>query len=256
MELMSAPPKSVGAQYVSFMIYGPSKVGKSWLADTAPAPRLHLDAEGGNGTKYLTSKKIYWDPTVEVAPEWDGSWETCIVDVRSYKTVEAVYQRLNSHPHPFRTITLDSISEIQQRAIDHIAGTEQLKHQDWGTLLRELSSLLRKIRDLGAHPHYPLECIIALCMMHVDEKSGKRTPLIQGQISERMPYWYDVCALYEVGADPTSGEMIRYLFTGMHASYTTGCRPPMLAATPSINNPKISDIVDTVFGRNGTPDAA
>lgn len=250
---MSAPPRSVVAQSISFMIYGGSKKGKSWLANTGPAPRLHLDAESGNGTKYLTSKKIYWDPIAEAPPEYDGSWETCIVIVRDYKTVQATYEWLNSQPHPFRTVVLDSISEIQQRAIDALTGTDQLKIQDWGQLLRQLSALLRDIRDLGAHPTYPLECIVAICMMHTDGNSGKRTPLIQGQIAERMPYWFDVCGYYDMAPD-TNGNDVRYLYVGNHPSYVTGCRPPQLTE-PSINNPSISDIVDTVFGRNGT-DAA
>src|SRR6185312_9929269 len=98
---------------VSWLIHGPSKGGKSTLADSQPRPHLHFDAEGGMGTRFTPSRKKLWDPTKQQPPEPDGTWDTCVVHVRDYQTVRFGYDWLNSGQHPFKSVTLDSVSEIQ-----------------------------------------------------------------------------------------------------------------------------------------------
>ena len=46
---------------LSILIHGESGVGKSWLADSVPGPRLVLDAEGR--ARYTPSgPKVAWNP--------------------------------------------------------------------------------------------------------------------------------------------------------------------------------------------------
>src|SRR5688500_14859171 len=97
----------------SLMLHGAAKVGKTHLADSAPKPHLVLDAENGN--KWTSSKKVYWDPVDQAPPVPDGTWETCVVLVRSCDDLMRAVQWLQSGQHPFRSVTLDSVSEIQQR---------------------------------------------------------------------------------------------------------------------------------------------
>lgn len=233
---------------VSLMLYGPSKVGKSTLAATAPKPLLHLDAEGGLGTKWLKAKKIEWNPINEPPPEADGSWEICVVHVRNYQVVQAVYDYLNDKPHPFRTLVLDSISEIQQRCIDHYVGRAAIKIQDWGTLLRELSDLVRKLRDLGSHPVTPLECLVIIAMTR--SVDSVQVPLIQGQLADRMPYWLDICAFLSEQQNETTGAMDRYLLVGTHPLYKTGERVGWTETHGRVVvNPNLSDFLDKLFER-------
>ncbi len=111
----------------SVLVYGSSKVGKSWLAASGPPPVLILDAEGG--TRFLPFKKIQWTNTMSEPPEYDGSWEVCVVYVRDFSTLDNVYTWLHSGKHPFRTVVIDSISEAQQRC--YLPGTEVLSADGW-----------------------------------------------------------------------------------------------------------------------------
>jgi hypothetical protein len=176
---------------LSFLVHGPSKTGKSWLADTAPSPRLVLDAEGGNGTRWTPSEKVFWDPTANAPPEYDGHWETCIVNVRNYAVVQRAYQWLNSGQHPVASATMDSVSETQQRCIDGLVGSDPMKTQDWGTLLREMSKTIRDFRDLVQHPTRPLSAMVFICMSRTNQH-GKQVPYVQGQLSTILPYQVDV----------------------------------------------------------------
>lgn len=176
-------------QGISLIVYGAPKTGKSWLGDTTPAPRLVLDAEGGS--RFTPSVKVTWDPAREKPPEHDGSWDTCLVPVNTYPAVRQAYEWLYSGQHPFQSVVIDSISETQQRCVDDIAGMNQMQTQDWGTLLRTVSNLVRGYRDLITHPTRPLMCVMLIAM--TDEGQMPRRPLMQGKLGVMMPYYVDCC---------------------------------------------------------------
>ncbi|MEK6879186.1 MAG: hypothetical protein AABY22_06230, partial [Nanoarchaeota archaeon] len=116
--------------------------GKSWFADTAPAPRLVLDSEGR--ARYTPSRpKVSWDPRQGPPPAHDGSWQTCVCAVPDFETMSLAYQWLRSGQHQFRSVVVDSLMEVQKRCIDAAVGSSALAQQDWGTVLRKLEALIR-----------------------------------------------------------------------------------------------------------------
>lgn len=238
-------PSSVDemARSVSWLIHGGSKTGKSTLADTQPAPRLHFDAEGGMGTRFTSSKKRLWDPTRQEPPVYDGSWETCVVHVREYNHVKFGYDWLNSGLHPFRSVALDSVSEIQQRGIDAAVGKDAMKIQDWGELLREISALVRQFRDLANHPTRPIESVMLVAM--TTNKDGKWRPNVQGQLADRLPYYVDVCGYLFVTQDD-EGQFVRKLLVSPHPEYEAGERVGGRLGT-LVENPNVSTMIDSIF---------
>lgn len=219
----------------SILVHSSSKAGKSTLIETAPAPRLILDAEGSS--VFLKSKKIEWDPN-EPPPKADGSWDTCIVFVRDYKTMDKTYQWLASGLHPFKSIGIDSISEVQQRAVDTIAGTTQLKQNEWGVLFRELSSLARKFRDLLIHETNPVQ-VVAYSAMSKVNPNGKTVPFLQGQVANTMPYYVSVVGYLKV-VETEEGIRQRMLLITEHELYEAGNRfedtLPNVIANPNLTN--------------------
>ena len=175
------------ARTLSMLIHGPSKAGKSTLAATSPGPRLLLDAEHGH--KFLDLKIRYWDPHQD-PPELDGTWDTCVVVVRNYDDVLQVYRWLQSGRHPFKSLIMDSITEIQAKCVDQLAGREQMKTQQWGELLRHMNGLMRDIRDLTMHPTNPLSAVVITAM--TVQKDGKWRPYLQGQSGTTAPYFWDI----------------------------------------------------------------
>jgi hypothetical protein len=200
-----------------------SKTGKSWLSDTSPAPRLVLDAEGGNGTTWTPSRKVIWNPTTERPPEADGTWDTCIVHVRAFTDVQRAYEWLNSGQHPFRSCTIDSVSETQQRAVDEIAGVEQMRERDWGELLRKMNKLIRDFRDLVNHPTNPLDVMIFIAMTR--DVNGVKKPYVQGQLATILPYQVDVVGYLQRTPDfNVPGKLDRFLMFHPDPAYDCGER--------------------------------
>lgn len=172
---------------LTMVVHGESGVGKSWLADSAPTPRLILDVEGG--INFTPSEKVDWD-TRNAPPEAD----TVVVRVRNVKAAQEAFTWLNAGKHHFRSVVIDSLSEMQKRFVDDIAGTAQMKTQDWGTLLRKLEKLVRSFRDLTDHPSAPIENVIFVCGTKVENETGRLRPNLQGQMGTTLPYYVDVVA--------------------------------------------------------------
>jgi hypothetical protein len=204
-------------QGISALVYGFAKAGKSSLADSGPVPRLILDIEG---TSFWTpSRKIYWQPEYEPVPRPDGSWDTCVVLAREARTIHATYRILASGQHPFKSASVDSITEFQQRIIDERVGYEKIQRDDWGVLLRQVSWATRQWRDLVTHPTAPLWTLTFVAGTHLDGKTAKWRPLVQGQVGDFLPYYVDV--LGYLGAMP---DQSRHLLIGPHPQYETGER--------------------------------
>lgn len=185
------------------LVHGASKAGKSTIAGTAPYPRLLLDVEHGH--KFLDIIPVYWDPKKEPPPVADGTWDTCVVSVLTYEDMLSAYQYLKLGHHQFKSVIIDSISELQVKLIDQLSGTEQMKMQTWGQLLRSMGDMMRGLRDLTMHPVNPLESVILTSMSK--EKDGKYRPYLQGQLATQVSYFWDVVGFLRVeewpNPDPT-----------------------------------------------------
>ena len=189
---------------LTIMVYGESKVGKSSFAVTAPYPRLMLDVEGGH--RFLPINVKYWDPMTEEPPLADGTWDTVVVQVREYDVVMKTFQWLQSGKHQFKSLIIDSISELQVKCMDNIAGTEQMKMQQWGELLRHMGALLRDLRDLTMHPTQPLEAVVLTAMARKGQ-DGVYRPYLQGQLAIQAPYFYDILGAITVETVPNPDPM-------------------------------------------------
>jgi hypothetical protein len=201
-------------QSLTALIHGDSKVGKSTVAATAPRPILALDAEGS--WKFLPLRLREWDPFREYPPQYDGTWDACVVTVHEWATVERVYQWLTQYQTPFVTVAVDSITELQRRckqnlkSRDGLAGwaAEQMKMQDWGALLDVMTGVIRAFRDLTLIRGLNVRCVLFVAETRM--VNGRWTPYMQGQIQNSLPYWVDVCGyLYPAWEADANGQPLR-----------------------------------------------
>lgn len=189
------------------VIHGEAGVGKTTLAMSGPAPRLLIDCEGGS--RFVRQRKVSWDPmTGAPPPDADGTWDTCVVVIRDYRTVDQVYAWLNSGQHPFRSVVVDSLTEIQKRALDNIAGTDQPMTQHWGALLRQIEGFCRDLRDLSFHPIKPIDFIGIVALTHM--RDGKFRAFVKGQLELTLSGFPDVVGYLYMDIGP-AGEAIRKL---------------------------------------------
>ena len=245
---------------LSILVHGDSKVGKSTLGNSTPAPRLLVDAEAAY--RFLpehmqSGKMVFWDPHIENPPE-AGEWETCVVKTFDFATMKRVLEWLNSGVHPFRSVTIDSISEIQSRAKDDLTSSGKMTQQLWGDLLYEMDKLVRGFRDLTEHPTKPLEAVVLTAMTQA-QKDGKYRPYVQGQLAVKLPYFLDVLGYLYVDnvqdpSDPTApAEPVRRLLVAPHDLFQAGERVGGRLGTV-VTNPKVTDMLDAVFGSENNHD--
>ncbi len=228
---------------ISMITYGKSKAGKSHMGDSTPAPRLVLDAE--MGSRFTPSKKVHWNPLTQTIPEYDGTWDTCLVSVKQYKAVEKAYEWLNSGRHPFRSVVMDSISEVQQRIADDLKGDDPLELRDWGVMLRKASLLVRNFRDLTTHPVKPLDVVLFIAMAS-QKQDNTWYPHVQGALKVTLPYMVDLLT-YLAPVTTDDGSIARRLLIGPTPGYETGERVGGKLGH-FIDNPDITDMLRLIRG--------
>ena len=238
---------------LTIMVYGESKVGKSTFAVTAPYPRLMLDVEGGH--RFLPINVKYWDPLTEEPPVADGTWDTVVVKVNDYDVVMKAFQWLQSGKHQFKSLIIDSISELQVKCMDNIAGTEQMKMQQWGELLRHMGALLRDLRDLTMHPTQPLEAVVLTAMARKGQ-DGVYRPYLQGQLAIQAPYFYDILGAITVETVPNPDPMqapykVRKMYVERTPEYEAGERVQgRLGKVVEQGDLGVERMLDMVFGES------
>ena len=220
---------------ISAILHGDSKAGKSTAAYTLPPPRLLIDAE--RAYRWLPGKKVFWNPVTQAPPAppvvlEDGTWnwETCVVIVTDWGVFERTYRWLNEGEHPFRSVIIDSITEIQVKIKEQITGgdiTQKLQYDGWNTVLTRTEALCRDFRDLTEHPVRPMS--VAITAM-TEFRDGKWRPYVQGSGSKKLPYFFDVIGyVYQEQVvdpyDPTVAPRVAHrVLTGFDPNIISGER--------------------------------
>jgi hypothetical protein len=210
-----------------------------------------LDVEGGH--RFLPINVKYWNPMTEEPPQADGTWDTTVVTVRDYDVVIKAFQWLQSGKHQFKSLIIDSISELQVKCMDNIAGTEQMKMQQWGELLRHMGALLRDLRDLTMHPTQPLEAVILTAMARKGQ-DGVYRPYLQGQLAIQAPYFYDILGAITVETEPNPDPMqppykVRKMYVERTPEYEAGERVQgRLGKVVQQGDLGVERMLDMVFG--------
>lgn len=238
---------------LTITVHGESGTGKSWFADTAPKPLLVLDAEGGADLT-PSQPKVEWDPRMEAPPQANG-WQTCVVTVRDYDDVTRAYQWLNSGQHQFKSVVIDSLTEIQKKFISKLVGVNAPKIQDWGTILRHMEEDVSNFRDLKLHKTNPLEAIVFVCVTSQRDESGLMRPHVQGSLATTLPYKTDVVGAYITAPDqedPTKAN--RFLVVQPLGKYIAKDRTDKLGSF--IQDPNIEDMLTAVYGPRENVEAA
>lgn len=135
------------------LIYGDQGHGKSSLALTAPKPLLLIDTEAASDDAhyYKDGKVIYpdlnvWQPE-QGAPDV-AKHPVSVFKLRNYSDLEAVLNKL-SEENPFKTVILDSITELESIVSDKfILPTKVKDWQDYGLIASVLKNKLRGLRAI------------------------------------------------------------------------------------------------------------
>lgn len=217
------------------LIHSESGVGKSQVADTIPGPRLILDAEGGSEYTPSWPKQI-WNPHRYAPPGVQGCEPgqeqvapTVRVVVQDWDTWIRVHQWLVSGYHPFVSVVLDSLTEIQKRCRDAVRGPEQMQLQHWGELLILMETAVRQLRDLAKNPQTHLQNVIVLALTDMNKDRGR--PLVQGALQMVLPGFVDVIGYMQTGQYPENGGLYRTMTIQPYGQFVAKDRTDLLTQT-------------------------
>lgn len=185
-------PVQQRAPYINMLVYGDSGVGKTTFAGSADdcpdlRPVLMIDFEGG------TESLVRSYPDVQQ------------VRVTTWKEMQAVYDELQRGKTGFRTVILDSLTEIQKFNMYSIMEDLQKMRPDldpdvptmreWGKNLEQMRKFVRAFRDL------PMNTIFtALKKDDKNDRTGMVTtmPSLSGKLAGEVAAFLDIVAYYYV----------------------------------------------------------
>lgn len=172
---------------LNILIYGDSGVGKTRLAgsaDDVPEMRsvLVVDFEGGTETL----KHSY--------PNCDT------VRVENWKEMQAVYDELYASNHKYRTVILDSLTEVQkfnmynimQKLIEEKGESRDVdvpSMREWGINLEQMRKFVRAFRDLKVNTIFT-----ALMKSDKDNKTGLtvKEVSLSGKLAKEVAAFLDI----------------------------------------------------------------
>lgn len=189
---------------INFLVYGESGSGKTRLIGSSVKvpellPMLLIDVEGGT----LTLSNTY--PEVES------------VRVTNWQDLKRVQDRLKNSEHGYKTIGVDSLTEIQKLGMEY---TMRQRHasddlavpeiKEWNINVEQVRSFVRFLRDLEG-----VNCLFtALVRTDTDKRTGlsRRKPSLNGKVADEVSGFLDIVTY--LGVEEVEGKSTRILQTG------------------------------------------
>ena len=201
-----APSKLVELQGVCLLVYGSAGSGKTVLCTTAPSPILIISAEGG----LLSIRNA----------------DVQAIEVKSVADINEIYDYLYNNPKEFKTVCLDSISEVSEVVLANEKEKTKDPRQAYGTVIDEMMRLLRQFRDL------PMDVVMTAKQDRLrDEGQGNNVlympSMVGAKLPQAIPYLFDEVFALRVDKND-EGETTRWLQTEKDWQYEAKDRSGVL----------------------------
>lgn len=251
-------PKTIGglkvrsvtevSPYVNILVYGDPGIGKTRLAGSASlipemSPVLLIDVEGG---------------TMSLADDFP---DVDVVRVTTWDDMNSVYSELYDNPNLYKTVILDSITEMQKFSMDEIMRDAVKKNperdpevpgmREWGINGEQIRLLVRAFRDLHMNV-----ILTALSKEDKDERTGitKTKPSLTGKLKDEVAGFMDIVSYMYKKRVKVEGSTERRLGTFLLSEgtdqYVAKDRSGKL---PSIlEDPTMSTIYNSITGSKKT----
>lgn len=192
----------------SWLIYGDIRVGKTWLAATAPGPRLYLDVENRSDT--LPGKVVRWDGK-GAFPDVDED-TTVVVPCKRVSSLNSILTWVKAGKlNKIKSIIIDSVTLLQQNEIDETFNGD-MSRKSWGELLKLMSPPMRSLLLHLKDDKTALECVVITAWLRddvINEQLFMR-PEIDGKLRKRLAHLTDAVGyLYVKGTGATKSRVLQ-----------------------------------------------
>ena len=230
------------AEFLNILVYGDPGIGKTVLAGSAAAvaemaPVLFVDVEGG---------------TYSLRDRYPG---VDVVRVQSWQDVQKLYDELYRGDHGYKTIVIDSLTEMQKFSMytimtalvkdDPARDPDVPGMREWGKNIEQIRKLVRAFRDLPCNT-----IITALAMTDKDARTGitRTKPSLSGKLSNEVAGFLDIVLYMYIKV--VDGEIQRLLLstaTDTQVAKDRSGRLPMV-----IENPTMQTIMNVIKNKEQT----
>lgn len=175
----------------TWVIYGPSGVGKTTLAATAPKP---LIADTNQGLLSIADMR--------------GLEHVRSVDVSKIRHLNIIYDRMTGTDRKrnwskkFKSLVFDHFDDVQGIILDELGDIalekddrreiDMLEQREWGILRNKLARYLRKFKKVPIHK-------ILICGEMMDDDTGRMKPHLLGGFKNELPFFVDHTLYYRIG---------------------------------------------------------
>lgn len=244
---ISRPQDSI--KYLNLMVYGDSGAGKTLLAGTSAfveelTPVLFVDVEGG------TLTLSHFDDTADID----------VVRVENWKQMQKVYDELYLGKHPYKTVVIDSLTEMQKMAMSSVLGAGEKKSieavgnlpefKEWHINTEQMRRLVRAFRDL------PINTIFTCLAM--DQQDPRREsvfikkPALTKKLANEIPAFFDI--LFYLYVKESKSGNLRLMQTDKSDRVVAKCR---IQGVPLfIENPTMESLYDMLIRNPAKPGEA
>lgn len=224
---------------VKALVYGGSGVGKTLLSATAPVPLLISAESGLLSLRKANLERIFGVGTPGI------EYDVKVIKVNSVEDLTEAHRwcKANAWSSGFRTIGLDSISEIMEVILSNAKRQVKDPRQAYGELIEKGQNLVREFRDLPGLNVY----VAAKMEPSKDELTGivKYGPSVPGsKLGPSLPYFFDEVFRLGINKD-TQGNPYRFLQTQPDIQYEAKDRSGMLAP---VEYPHLGAVFGKVLG--------
>jgi len=238
---------------LKMLLYGPAGVGKTSLLATAnlyelTTPILIVNVEGGVLSVADASVLGLSEP-----PD--------IVDLNNFADLEQIFWYLAKGDHPYKSVGIDSLSELQMLNLEYIVGRlvgkmssggarreslDDVWREDYGASTQQLRRVTRMFRDLPLH-------VFFTCHEAVSQDRDRNetvAPMLTPRLRAAVVGYMDVVGYMYVDTDETSQtEPVRRLLCRPYGKWLAKDRTPGQRLGLVMDNPTIPRMMDAITGR-------
>lgn len=233
--------------HFNLLVYGRSGVGKTRLAGSAFAvPEMSrvllIDIEGGS----LTLRKEF--PDIE------------LVRVSNWAAMQNVYQELYAGGHGFKTVILDSLTEIQKFNMTEIMSklvdkTDGERDMDVPSLREYLKNLEQTRRFVRAFRDLPLNVIFTALEREDKDRMNRpiKLPSLSGKMAQEVAAFLDIVLYYNMREveGPDGRRQLRVLQSQATESTIAKDRSGLLPAV--MTDPDMEQLYDIIVRKTTKP---